>query len=63
MTNRYPFRLGSRVFKLLMDLFLFHDFSVINFVRGFFVSIKDTEMVVLCRVIVIQVIINTSNST
>ncbi|ESO93276.1 hypothetical protein LOTGIDRAFT_232717 [Lottia gigantea] len=33
-TSTHPFRLGPKVFHLLLDLFLYHDFSVINFVKG-----------------------------
>lgn len=34
MTSRYPFKLGSKVFQLLLDIFLYHDFSVLNFIKG-----------------------------
>ncbi|XP_050393465.1 origin recognition complex subunit 3 isoform X1 [Patella vulgata] len=33
-TSTHPFKLGPKVFHLLLDLFLYHDFSVINFVKG-----------------------------
>ena len=35
MTNKFPFKLGPRVFQLLLDMFLCHHFSVINFVTAF----------------------------
>ncbi|CAH1230274.1 ORC3 [Branchiostoma lanceolatum] len=34
LTTKYPFKLGHRVFQLLLDMFLYHDFSVVNFIRG-----------------------------
>ena len=34
MTSDVPFKLGHRVFTFLLDMFLFHDFSVLNFTRG-----------------------------
>ncbi|XP_078699748.1 origin recognition complex subunit 3-like [Branchiostoma floridae x Branchiostoma belcheri] len=34
LTTKYPFKLGHRVFQLLLDIFLYHDFSVVNFIRG-----------------------------
>lgn len=33
-----PFHLGGKAFKLLLDVFLFHDFSVMGFVQGYKVS-------------------------
>lgn len=33
LPNR-PFHLGGKTFKLLMDIFLFHDFSVMGFIQG-----------------------------
>ena len=38
MTSKFPFKLGPRVFQLLLDMFLCHHFSVINFVTAFEVS-------------------------
>ncbi|KAL8568827.1 hypothetical protein ACOMHN_035590 [Nucella lapillus] len=35
MTNKYPFKLGPKVFQLLLDMFLCHHFSVLNFVTAF----------------------------
>lgn len=34
LPNR-PFHLGGKTFKLLMDVFLFHDFSVMGFIQGY----------------------------
>ncbi|KAL5011062.1 hypothetical protein ScPMuIL_013367 [Solemya velum] len=34
MTDRFPFKLGASAFQLLIEMFLFHDFSVLNFIRG-----------------------------
>lgn len=31
MTSRYPFKLGGGVFQLLLDIFLYYDFSVLTF--------------------------------
>ncbi|XP_052810573.1 origin recognition complex subunit 3-like isoform X1 [Mya arenaria] len=31
MTSRCPFKLGKGVFQLLLDIFLYYDFSVLNF--------------------------------
>ncbi|KAL3882398.1 hypothetical protein ACJMK2_028742 [Sinanodonta woodiana] len=41
MTPEYPFKIGARVFQLLLDIFLYHDFSVLNFVKGFRFSLLD----------------------
>ncbi|XP_070190846.1 origin recognition complex subunit 3-like [Littorina saxatilis] len=35
MTNKFPFKLGPKVFQLLLDMFLCHHFSVINFISAF----------------------------
>ena len=34
MTPEFPLKLGPRVFALLLDIFLYHDFSVLNFIKG-----------------------------
>ncbi|KAK7080424.1 Origin recognition complex subunit 3 [Halocaridina rubra] len=34
MSSRGPFHLGGRTFKLLLDIFLYHDLSVKNFIRA-----------------------------
>ncbi|XP_040580998.1 origin recognition complex subunit 3 [Lepeophtheirus salmonis] len=33
--EKVPFKLGDKVFKLLFDIFLFHDFSINNFLSGY----------------------------
>ena len=38
MTPSQPFKLGPKTFHLLLDLFLYHDFSIVNFTRNFQVS-------------------------
>jgi len=34
MTDEIPFHIGGRTFKLLLDIFLYHDLSVKNFLKG-----------------------------
>ncbi|MPC07523.1 Origin recognition complex subunit 3 [Portunus trituberculatus] len=34
MSNKLPFHLGGRPFKLLLDIFLYNDLSVENFIKG-----------------------------
>ncbi|XP_061176689.1 LOW QUALITY PROTEIN: uncharacterized protein LOC133185468 [Saccostrea echinata] len=41
MTSVYPFKLGSKVFQLLLDIFLYHDFSVLNFIKGLQFAMQD----------------------
>ncbi|XP_022101545.1 origin recognition complex subunit 3-like [Acanthaster planci] len=41
LTPSHPFKLGHKVFQLLLDIFLFHDFSVINFVKGLQFAMMD----------------------
>nr|CAJ38812.1 putative origin recognition complex subunit 3 protein [Platynereis dumerilii] len=41
LTTSVPLKLGSKVFNLLMDLFLYHDFSVQNFIRGYKFSMME----------------------
>lgn len=41
MTSKFPFKLGSKVFQLLLDIFLYHDFSVLNFIKGLQFCILD----------------------
>lgn len=38
MSNKLPFHLGGRPFKLLLDIFLYSDLSVENFIKGLKVS-------------------------
>jgi len=41
ITDRNPFKLGPRVFRLLYEHFLYHDFSINNFVRGLKFCVMD----------------------
>ncbi|PVD28825.1 hypothetical protein C0Q70_11420 [Pomacea canaliculata] len=41
MTSAFPFRLGPKVFRLMLDLFLYYHMSVINFVTAFQFSMLD----------------------
>lgn len=38
MTDKVPFHIGGRPFKLLLDIFLYSDLSVEKFVKGLKVS-------------------------
>ncbi|XP_041352594.1 origin recognition complex subunit 3-like [Gigantopelta aegis] len=44
MTPDYPFKLGAKVFQLLLDVFLYHDFSVVNFVKSLHFCVLDHYM-------------------
>ena len=35
MAPELPFKLGPKVFHFLLDIFLYHDFSIMNFIMGF----------------------------
>ncbi|KAK6987281.1 origin recognition complex subunit 3 [Biomphalaria glabrata] len=35
MTPSIPFKLGPKVLNFLLDNFLYHDFSIVNFIQGF----------------------------
>ncbi|KAI0208243.1 Origin recognition complex subunit 3 [Lamellibrachia satsuma] len=41
MTSELPFKLGSKVFSLLLDLFLYHDLSVVNFLHNLQFALLD----------------------
>lgn len=41
MTEDIPFRLGPKVFHFLLDVFLYHDFSILNFIMGFEYSMAE----------------------
>ncbi|CAG5121531.1 unnamed protein product [Candidula unifasciata] len=41
MTPDIPFRLGPKVFHFLLDVFLYHDFSILNFIMGFEYSMAE----------------------
>ncbi|XP_060580471.1 origin recognition complex subunit 3-like [Ruditapes philippinarum] len=44
MTENYPFKLGQGVFQLLLDIFLYHDFSVLNFNQALRFAMMDHYM-------------------
>ncbi|XP_014118787.1 PREDICTED: origin recognition complex subunit 3 isoform X2 [Pseudopodoces humilis] len=35
LTSHFPFKLGEKVLQVLINIFLYHDFSVQNFIKGF----------------------------
>ncbi|XP_071404827.1 origin recognition complex subunit 3 isoform X2 [Pithys albifrons albifrons] len=35
LTDQFPFKLGEKVLQVLINIFLYHDFSVQNFIKGF----------------------------
>ncbi|KAM9636499.1 origin recognition complex subunit 3 isoform 8-T13 [Morphnus guianensis] len=35
LTTQFPFKLGGKVLQVLINIFLYHDFSVQNFIKGF----------------------------
>ncbi|XP_070568505.1 origin recognition complex subunit 3-like [Ptychodera flava] len=41
LTPKHPFKLGDKVFQLLLDCFLYHDFSVLSFIRGVQFAMMD----------------------
>ncbi|KAM9240453.1 origin recognition complex subunit 3 isoform 3-T3 [Leptosomus discolor] len=34
LTSQFPFKLGGKVLQVLINMFLYHDFSVQNFIKG-----------------------------
>ncbi|NXW31600.1 ORC3 protein, partial [Phaetusa simplex] len=41
LTARFPFKLGEKVLQVLINIFLYHDFSVQNFIKGFQLCIVE----------------------
>lgn len=41
INHGFPFKLGSKVFRLLLDIFLYHNFSTSNFVSTLKVCVID----------------------
>ncbi|XP_051469725.1 origin recognition complex subunit 3 isoform X2 [Apus apus] len=41
LTTQFPFKLGVKVLQVLINIFLYHDFSVQNFVKGFQLCIVE----------------------
>ncbi len=47
LTPDIPFKLGPRAFSVLLDIFLYHNFSVLEFVRGL-----DVRDVLICLILI-----------
>ncbi|XP_065537341.1 origin recognition complex subunit 3 isoform X1 [Lathamus discolor] len=41
LTSQFPFKLGEKVLQVLINIFLYHDFSVWNFIKGFQLCIVE----------------------
>ncbi|KAM9317149.1 origin recognition complex subunit 3 [Gastrophryne carolinensis] len=41
LSNRFPFKLSGKVLQVLITIFLYHDFSVQNFVKGLQLSVVE----------------------
>ncbi|KFQ40108.1 Origin recognition complex subunit 3, partial [Mesitornis unicolor] len=41
LTAKFPFKLGEKVLQVLISIFLYHDFSVQNFIKGFQLSLVE----------------------
>ncbi|CAM4532366.1 unnamed protein product [Eretmochelys imbricata] len=41
LTTEFPFKLSEKVLQVLINIFLYHDFSVQNFIKGFQLSIVE----------------------
>ncbi|NXD22371.1 ORC3 protein, partial [Spelaeornis formosus] len=41
LTSQFPFKLGGKVVQVLINIFLYHDFSVQNFIKGFQLCIME----------------------
>ncbi|CAL1590242.1 unnamed protein product [Knipowitschia caucasica] len=41
LTSRFPFKLGAKVMQVLVSIFLYHDFSVRNFIKGVQVALLE----------------------
>ncbi|XP_060608989.2 origin recognition complex subunit 3 [Anolis sagrei] len=41
LTSQFPFKLSEKVLQVLINIFLYHDFSVQNFVKGFQLSLLE----------------------
>ncbi|NXX88465.1 ORC3 protein, partial [Centropus bengalensis] len=41
LTAQFPFKLGEKVLQVLINIFLYHDFSVQNFIKGFQLCILE----------------------
>ncbi|XP_044148413.1 origin recognition complex subunit 3 isoform X1 [Bufo gargarizans] len=41
LSNQFPFKLSGRVLQVLITIFLYHDFSVHNFIKGLQLSVVE----------------------
>ncbi|XP_035744510.1 origin recognition complex subunit 3 isoform X1 [Egretta garzetta] len=41
LTAQFPFKLGEKVLQVLINIFLYHDFSVQNFIKGFQLCVME----------------------
>ncbi|KAM5163315.1 origin recognition complex subunit 3 [Mantella aurantiaca] len=41
LSNTFPFKLGGKVLQVLITIFLYHDFSVQNFIKGLQLSVVE----------------------
>ncbi|XP_069582485.1 origin recognition complex subunit 3 isoform X1 [Ranitomeya imitator] len=41
LSNQFPFKLSGRVLQVLITIFLYHDFSVQNFIKGLQLSVVE----------------------
>uniref|UniRef100_A0A8C3UVM6 Origin recognition complex subunit 3 n=1 Tax=Catharus ustulatus TaxID=91951 RepID=A0A8C3UVM6_CATUS len=41
LTSQFPFKVGEKVLQVLINIFLYHDFSVQNFIKGFQLCIVE----------------------
>ncbi|NXN93116.1 ORC3 protein, partial [Rhinopomastus cyanomelas] len=41
LTAQFPFKLGEKVLQVLINIFLYHDFSVHNFIKGYQLCIME----------------------
>ncbi|NXM62656.1 ORC3 protein, partial [Illadopsis cleaveri] len=41
LPSQFPFKLGGKVLQVLINIFLYHDFSVQNFIKGFQLCIVE----------------------
>lgn len=55
LTSQYPFKLSGKVLQVLVSIFLYHDFSVRNFVKGLQVS-RCNSVTVYCFLISVYMV-------
>jgi len=54
LNNEFPFKFGGKAFDFVLDVFLYHDFSVLGFVRIFEVWHHLSFLSILLDLIVAQ---------